>query len=331
MKLSSGKILFILVFIFVDFGLVDMERLNFYDVLSHPFWILRTSGFWFDKSATKLYKFYGICVHFFLIDLFTACQLFYAFNARNLNDLTDTLTTSCSYFVGLIKTARFILQVNQIMDLIDELNKIIEHMQAVEETEMPRLRARVEQAKTMFQLFWGSCVAAATVGTLLPLSAYLSNPYPPYYIPYKSWSPFNHENNFYSFLGVSIFESLDGLVFVQMVAAADILPVFFFNTAAGLIEELGDRLSSIRENVSESSGDENLKLLENYIEIHIEIKAYLRRSQTIFSPMIFTQVSISLVILCTIAYTLSTVSDWSKDENLNIYLFYYSFHQQKTL
>lgn len=309
-----------------------MEGINFHDVLSHPFSILRSFGYWFDKSATKLYKFYGICVHFVVLDLFAACQFIYVYNTRSLKDLTEILTIACTYFVGIIKTVRFILKVNQIIDLVEELTGIVVHMQAVENTEMPKYRARLKQVKTTFQFYWLTCVVASLAVPIIPLSGYLSNPNPPYQIPYPSWSPFNHENNFYGFLILSIYESLSGVAVAQMGATLDFLPGFFFNAAAGLIEELGDRLSRIRPIVNEGTGnveDKNLKLIEKYIEIHLEIKACLAKSQNVFSPMIFTQAAISLVILCTTAYNLSIVSNYSRNGNFNVLFILFSCHQLK--
>lgn len=174
---------------------------------------------------------------------------------------------------------------------------------------MPKLKARVAQVGSMFRILWGTCIAAAIAGSFLPLTTYLANPNPPYRIPYKALTPLNHENNIVGFLVVSVYESLNGFLFCQVVAAIDILPVFFFNITAGLLEEFSDRMSEFRGSAERESGiDENLKIIEEYIEVHLEIKAILEKAQTIFSPMIFTQASVSLVILCTTSFNLSKVS-----------------------
>lgn len=290
-----------------------MKDIDFHKVLDRPFWILRAFGMWFDKSASKVYKIYGVAVHFFVVEIFMACQIMYVFNAKSLIDISTILTVCCTYIMMSMKTIRFMFQVDGIVDLIEELNGLVSHIQAIEMKEMLKLKARVNQAKSMFRFHRGACTAAGIAAPLIPLTAYLNNPNPPFRLPYTSWSPFDHENIFLWFLVFSIYETLDGLVSCQVVAAVDTLPVYFFNAGAGLLEELGDRLSYIRESAKEKRADvedKNLKLIEKYIEVHLEVKAFIKKTQNTFSHMIFAQVSISLVIICTTAFTLSKVFMW---------------------
>lgn len=283
-----------------------MEDLDFHKVLAHPFSILRSCGLWFDKSATKSYKLYGYCVRFFWIDLFAFFQLLYVLKAESLSDLSDMLMIFCTYFLLSIKSASFMIKIDKIVALITELNVIISHLQSIEKTEMLLLKARVKQAQRTFRLFWASVLTVASLGPFMPLTAYLKNPDPPYQVPYKVWTPFDQTTSFYGFLVVTVYESINGVLFSQVVAAVDILPVFFFNTASGLFEELCERLSTMTDDPDE---EKNAKKLECYIEVHLEIKSFLTKTQVSFSPMIFTQASISLVLICTSAFNLSKVSE----------------------
>jgi 2-hydroxy-3-keto-5-methylthiopentenyl-1-phosphate phosphatase len=97
-----------------------------------------------------------------------------------------------------------------------------------------------------------------------------------------------------------------GVVLISL----DILPIFFMNIGAGLLDELAKILGKVCE-----TGKEDKKVLSELkkcIAIHVKIKRFITTTEKQFTTIIFVQGSMRIFILCLIISQLSKINSiWS--------------------
>lgn len=174
--------------------------------------------------------------------------------------------------------------------------------------------------KKVFFVYYYSCLLTIFMASFLFLYFKSKKPYS---IPYAMWSPLDYENGFTGFIIMWLFQFLSPLSMSGIVVAHDMLPIFFFSLAIGLLEELAKRVNAIDttcqtklttldrkikfDDMMQRHETKLLKELEKCIEIHLKIRQLIATSQRIFSVMICVQFAISSIILCTTAYSISEV------------------------
>lgn len=290
-----------------------MEDFKYFKKNRTQFRLLKVSGLWQVKGAGWFYRIFGLVLHIVGIDLYLAFQIYHAASGDSLMEVADTLSILFTYFLLSVKSYMFAYKVNEIYALYSELKDLI--LLAEEKIGKPlkKLEARVHQAQNIFRAFWVACLITCNFGGLFSVISYWTNPNPPYKVPYRTWFPFDFENDFKWFVFMAVFEYIDPVFYCGVVGSVDMMPVFFFNAATGLLEELAVHLSNIGKSAEETTEKEqkiedNFHKLLDSIDIHLKIKTLIFKTEKIFSSMIFIQGAASLIILCTTAFTLSKVS-----------------------
>lgn len=287
-----------------------METSEYFLPLRNFFRIMKFAGFLQTKNVKRSYKVYGVFMHFILAQLFFLGFAINMFKVKNLVAMSDVLSVLLTYLGLILKSLSFIYVTDDVICLAEDLQNLILLSGGGEDKTLKHLMARSRQIHKCFLVYWGTCLFAVGSSGIAPWANYLSNPNPPFKISYKVWAPFDYENNFYWFAVVAIYEFLNPLMCCGIVVALDTLPVFFFNAGTGLLEELSCRLNTIGENQENFKKDygKNFQELVKCIEIHRRIKDFIKKSQNIFSWMVFAQGAMSMIIICTTCFTLSTVS-----------------------
>lgn len=285
-----------------------MDKFDYLLPLKVPFKIFSISFLMQRTNASKFYKIFGVFSHFFLVEMIMLGEIVYMFKAKDLVDFSDVTSITFTYVLLCVKSISFIKNIEAIFGLLEELKGLILICEEIGDKSMENMKSRMLQVRRFFRIFWGSCLSACFFGGIVPIATYIADPRPPFKIGFKVWTPFDHECNIIGFIVVTIYELIDPPICCGMVAATDTLPIFFFNAASGLIEELCETLKQIgSKSKDELDDEESLKQLEKCIDFHLKLKSFISKAESIFSPMILVQGAISLLILCTTAFTLSKV------------------------
>ena len=287
-----------------------MDPFDYSSVLNIPFKILQVLGFWQTKDATRAYKVYGFIMHFTQVELFLFCQLMYAISANNLFELTDLLSIMFNYIGFCIKTYNFMFRLKSIIALRQDFKELVSLSGIVKGEPLTLIKPRVLHVQKIFRIFWYFCLLTTSLGGLSLVAQFIANPNPPYQIPYKFWTPFDYHYNIYGFIFMGILQTLNPIVFCGAIAAIEFLPIFFLNGAAGLLDELAIIFGKI--GAWENETEDAFEQLKKCIELHLRLKAFISRTENIFSTTIFVQGAISLIIICTTAFNLSKVSFCNK-------------------
>lgn len=282
-----------------------MDNFDFAAPLKIPFKIFTLSGMWQDEKATKLYKFYGL-LHFFGVGVWMLGELIYMIYAESLLDASDNISILFTYVGMSVKSFLFVCKLKEITRSIEDLKGLALLLQEKNDGKsLELLKQRTNQTQTIFHVTWGLCLTATFFSGVVPIVSYIANPHPPYKIGFKTWAPFDFTYSFKGFVCIAAFQILNPVFYCGVVASGDLLPVFFFNAATGLLEEFSDKMKTIL--AVKVSDDDVTKNLVDFVEIHLKIKSFIKACDRTFAPMIFTQGAISLIILCTGSFTMSKV------------------------
>lgn len=283
---------------------------NYDKALKYPYIYFKVVGWLQDKNATKLYIIYGRIMHLIGCDILLLLQLLHLVVPSSLFDITELLGVLSIYILLVHKSINFIMRLNEISDLSDNLKVLITIFNKGKTKSLDHLQARLDQVYKISKFYFVVVYSAIFFGGLVPLASYFNSPVPPYKISYRMWVPFDYEANDNGFIAVAVYQFLSSVVFGCASVALDTLVLFYFQAGSGLIEELSVRLSEIKHH------NQSDKELEAYIDIHIMIKEFLKQAERIFTPVIFVQAAMSSVIFCTLLFRMSKVSSLTRNNNL---------------
>lgn len=290
------------------------------EVFRIPFKMLKTYGLWQTKESSWSYRVYGFIIHIMFIDFFTFFQFLYIFYAEDVQELSDWLSVFLTNVAQSFKTYNFLFKLSSIIVIVDNLEKLIKLAENYESRNHEKLRRFVNEGHRSFVLFCGSAVLTCALAALVPIFNFKERT-----LAYKMAFPFlDYKRDDLTFALVAIYE-MAPICSCCIDISLDMLPVFCFCFATGLIEELSDRLKNIAKNKSvrivretPSNGDsEDLQELLKCIEIHKGIKGFVDETRELFSTIVMVQGVMSSIILATLAFVLSQVNQQSQVSNIS--------------
>lgn len=296
--------------------------MDFLQPLKIPFKIFKHLGFYQTRDSTKQYKIYGFLLHLFAVEPMVVGFIIPLIGLDSILQLSDVLCITFTYIALSFKSLNLMWILDDILAEIEVARKLITFMSEKQLKFGWKIRARIKAVRSIFYIYWYSCLLTVNIA---PFMILIFTRGPPYRIPYTIWTPFDYQNNFYGFIVIMIIEYLSSAIYCGAVVSMDLLPIFFFNLSAGLLEELADRINAIdatfhfttaTAKFNEIMSLDDMKRqhdaslhneLEKCIEAHLRIRKFIANSQTIFSTMICAQAVISSIILCTTALSISMV------------------------
>jgi 7tm Odorant receptor len=283
-----------------------MESSKFLEALKVPLCILKIAGFWDSESVKKKRKVQQFCVHFVACEIFILLQIVYLFVAKNLDDITDLLNVLLTCVGFSIKSIHLLKERKAIVGLIEEAKELTKLVETDDEKSLQALNCRLNLMRKTFLFHLISEITTIFILLIIVIVTNAIGSHPPYTNLYRMWLPFDCENNVFGFISSATYQITVAVVSFTMLISLNFLPTFFLNVGAGLLEELGERLSKVCDEGKEDKMA--MKEFEKCIAIHIKIKRFIRNSEKRFSSVICLQGSMSIVILCTVIFQLSKVS-----------------------
>ncbi|CAO1329041.1 unnamed protein product [Diamesa serratosioi] len=261
-------------------------------------------GFWQENGTSWTYRFYGWCMHLFLVEMFLLCQIMYVIMYESVEELSDCLSLLFTYVGFFFKSINLIYNINELkvlLQMLKELETLSEVDKTLDRTELCR---EVYRVRRYFKGLWYSNLMACFLSSCVPF----------YYgrlfkTPFLIWTPFDQKTNIYGFLITCFYQIFNVFCACSIVTSIDMLPLFCFNIGSGFLKELGVRFSKMTSKNNQLTDEDHLKELLNCIEIHQKIKEFAMKTQSIFSPVIWVQGFISVLIMCTTSFTLTGLKE----------------------
>jgi 7tm Odorant receptor len=291
-----------------------MESSKFLQVLKVPMSFLKISGLWKVEGVKAKFKVLQFCAHLLLCEIFLLLQLMYLFTANNIDDIADLLSALLTFAAFSIKSMHFLKERIGIVALIDEASELAKLLETKDKTSLQALNRRSIQIQKTFKKFLTSGLIAMFMMAAETIFTNVINPN--HKLPFKFWFASECQNNVYCLSFMASYQIIIVALASGIVVSLDILPIFFFNIGAGLLEELGYKLGRICDEEKDEKKDGKTKKirrndlveLEKCIAIHIKIKRFIKNAEKRFTMVILAQGSMSIFILCTVVLQLSKVN-----------------------
>jgi len=259
-----------------------------------PIKILTTFGLWQKKSSSRFYKVYGLLMHLTFISLATLCMLLYIHKVKTVKDMTDFLVFTPTYVVIFIKSIVYISKVEKIEALLVEMEELLP-----QEALSAEAKKQLEGIARILKIFLALISIAVTFSDI---GAFMNHE-----LVYKLWLPFDIQDNQLSYNIVFAQVSICTIGFCLVGASLDMFPAFLIAYVTILLENLCKKLTEkLIHSGSKKKMHENL--LE-CIEEHRKIRQLVRGIEEINSQILLIQGLVSSIVLCTISFTLSLVSN----------------------
>jgi 7tm Odorant receptor len=275
------------------------------------FFIFKRLGTWQDGNQSWIYFVLGYLVHFIAIIVFMNLQLIFAIKSTNLVGFTNSISLAITNLAVTFKWLNFLIKIHAILKAVETLKALLEFSAPKDKTKHRKLlRSQVQFGHKVFKVFLVTALFTSFSAFFPPILFHR--------LAFQVWFPFDTENSEVGFWSASIFMMFDSPFLSSLDAALDMLPVIFMTFAIGLIDELSERL----ENISKVNDDDtsSIEELKKCVEIHLQICEFTVDIKKNFSTVIMIQGLLSAGMLCTCAFTISTVYNFK-----NIFKFFNKF------
>ncbi|CRK90092.1 CLUMA_CG003810, isoform A [Clunio marinus] len=248
-------------------------------------------------------------MHLFFIELDTYLQLVFLFTFEDFEDfaLLMTLLPTC---IGLFfKTSNFafkIKQIKQLMAIIEDLSTYC--------TKTEKLKKYLKKVDKITKLFMTLAFCSCICGAFHTM----------YELPYKMWFPYDINNRLNYWIS-AIYQIIGSTILAQVTICIDLIPIIFMCYVIAFLDILCDRLQALKKEKIKITEFEDFLVpsneeLSKCIEFGIKIGKCVELIEETFSTIFFAQGFFSTLILCTISFSLSLVTDPVKFIRLFSYL-----------
>lgn len=246
----------------------------------------------FGLGWTKT-SFRGVILHVMFIDIYLVLQLIYIFKLNDIAELSNLLKMCLTYVALLLKSINFIWKFGEIATLEKSLGDLTRFGTCERQHCNDKLSSCVNKVRRIFIVLWASSVVTVLLGAIAVI----------YYrdarsLPDKMWIPFDYRASEFRYLFVASFQIIGALYACSLNTALDIFPILRLSVLTNVIGNLRVQLSAVETN-------EQLKIATRE---HIRIRRCFKQLKIISSSVILAQAACSSIILCTTAFSLSTVS-----------------------
>jgi hypothetical protein len=280
-----------------------MEQ-NLFKPFKLAFTIMKYVGMWHDGKRSWTYTILGHFAIFFFVKSLTIQGFMYMLEAPSWEDFIEISGLLATNLALTFKFWNFYFKLNKILESIDTLTALLAFSADESWKSRDHLMSRIATEIKIHKVFWFTAWTTCFLSCL--------NPFTLHELPYKAWFPFDTTSSEVNFWAASVYVMIIAFPLSISDITLDMIPVIFLTFAIGLVEELAEKLAQIVDEVKTSKASSNEdqeieKKMVKCIEIHMQIKKFVKEIEDNFSLAIFLQGVISSVILCASAFALSTV------------------------
>lgn len=256
--------------------------------------LLQSFGFWREKNSSGFALLRGSILHLLFVDVYLLLQFVYIFKLNNIAELSDVLQMCLTYVSLFLKSINFLRKFEEISMVENSLGDLISQGTCEWQRRSDEiLHPYVLRVKRIFNALLISSFVTVFFGAIAVVVHRSER-----HLLDKIWIPFDYHSDESRFLPVAFYQICGAFYSCCLNTALDIYPVLYLSLLTVVSESLRRDLEAV-----ESHED-----LKNSVEKHQKIRECFKQIQFIFSPMILSQAACSSIILCTTAFSISTVS-----------------------
>lgn len=267
-----------------------------------PLRLTRYLGIWVKKDDSKFYLVYALFMQIVFVYAFTFMMGMYFVNVSDIIDFADQSSSFCTYVVCSVKSINIFFQIDKLETNFQELKQCIDDFETPE-----HYKKHIKKAYKLLKMYWTATFVTCLYGGFIP---FFSDR-----LAYRMWFPYSLESPAMYYTS-AMYQWIGTILYSTANVMMDMLPVLFIGYFIALFENIADRLASIGKQkfVNEKEIDNKKELIKCIKYQRIVIKL-VRKTEKIFSVVIFIQGLFSSVILCTTTFAL-TMLVFPKDVDL---------------
>jgi hypothetical protein len=276
-------------------------------VFDAPLKYLKFFGFWETSKRSLTFKVIFVVVHLFYAEAVFISSVLLFLKAERIEEYSVSLSLLPTLLGVCVRSLVFLSHKEKVAEMIELVQRII-NQDSWLENQGEKLKKKLNKVRNVFKSF-AVMTFVAIIGGLI--KAFLNHQ-----LSFQLWFPFDPQRSEPVFWATVLFEISQGFLCAPIINIIDNIPMILMSFAAGLMEELGERLENIEEmpknefnrEVITTAEMKNLKELEKCIEIHLKIKNLVKKTEETFTTALFFQGLMSSIILCTAVFSISFVS-----------------------
>lgn len=254
------------------------------------FKMLKVFGWWQDGNQSWGYFVYGYLMNFFLIEYLIIAQVIYIWSIQKIEQLIAVLGLFLTLVSLFAKSANFLVRIKKIIQSVADFEDLLKVSENALVADRIRIKKKSRYIYNFFLAYFTTSLLSVTYENFTTFRTHEGT------LKF-GFDYVDGEANLGFWITTAVM-SLNYYISTSVGIVFDLLPVFLMGFAIGLIEELTEVLSEIRNNEE----------LVKCVKVHIKIKKFAKDIQDHYSAIIMMQGLISSVIFCTCSYLLSSVS-----------------------
>lgn len=260
-----------------------------------PLKILKTFGIWITNESSMLYILYAIVMQMFFVYMFTFMMGMYFVKVSDVIDFADQSSSFCTYLVCSVKCVNYFFQCDAIEVLFKELQQCMDHFGTAQS-----YKKHVDKAFFFVKVYWSATFFTVFMAGFLP---FFSNR-----LAYRQWFPYDLNVPILYYIS-ALYQWIGTLCYSACNVMMDMIPVLLMGYYISMLEHLADKMKHFTEKSLKSTSNNELITCVRY---QLKIIEFVRKTEKIFSVVIFIQGLFSSVILCTTSFAL-TMLVWPTD------------------
>jgi 7tm Odorant receptor len=295
--------------------------LTYIELFKNPQNLLKAFEIRLNKKLSKCQIVMSTIFHSLFIGTFIILQTIELFRVKNASGIATILGILPIYVGACIKTVNFLSKKDQIISSLKLLKEIAVYKSWIAKQNGTKLDKRIAQTNKICKGVFCTVFACCIFCCFDPI--FFNE------LLYKMWYPFEYKKYSLTFWGLTIYQLINCFVYSPLVCIYDMFSLFLISYAVGFTEELSDRMAAVTNNeiikvkpkpgnkkskqVIKVNDDCHLQELRECFEIQLKIKEYVQTITNNFGKIFWMQGFLSTWTLCTISFSLTTVSNVRKN------------------
>lgn len=257
--------------------------------------LLKLFGLWREENSSTLLILRSILLHLLFIEVYLLHQFIYIFKLNDVAELSKLLKMCITYVALFLKSMNFVWKFRKIASLEKSLETLFQRSACEWHCRIEKTFPYVNRIRRIFNVLWISSLTVVCLGLVFAVVNRSEKN-----LQDKMWIPFDYKASEILYLVVAFYQFCGALYACTINTALDIYPVFCLSILTSATDDLKKQLQAVKthEEIVRSADKHQL------------IKRCSDEIRFIFSPVILAQAVCSSIILCTTAFSLSTVSTW---------------------
>ncbi|KAG5683345.1 hypothetical protein PVAND_012631 [Polypedilum vanderplanki] len=276
------------------------------EIFKYPIFYLKFVGLWIQNDSSLFYKIYACIMQIFFHYIWIILMGASIPEKNNLIELAELLTFFFTYVASIAKFTNINLKINEFLSLIFDIKNAIKNFEVPE----IYIKKQFSFGKKLLIGYWLPAFIGVLFSGILPFFTGEFN--------ISMWFPYdtNRESLPILFYLSTVYQLIE--VFMHsnanvMIDTMCILPMIYL---LAMLEHLCNKLENLKRyklinfdgKVKKIEELDNQKELLNCVNYQRTIVELTRRTEAIFAKVIAIQGSLLSIILCTIAFALTTLT-----------------------